>query len=158
MVSTSASEIGFVAAETVDVPADAAEGPVAVAVEKLSSGASGLISVARRDPDGGAIRIALAQKVKVNTIAAAERLYVDLLPDNWKGPTPGLPQEVIDELVRRARQADVGREVNYHATALRPIEDDEACRGRSRRSIDGFKLRTGSVRSEVIPIRIALRT
>src|SRR5262245_694833 len=80
--------------------------PVAVAVEKLSSGASGLISVARRDPDGGAIRIALAQKVKVNTIAAAERLYVDLLPDNWNGPTPGLPQEVIDELVRRAREAE----------------------------------------------------
>ena len=80
--------------------------PVAVAVEKLSSGASGLISVARRDPDGGAIRIALAQKVKVNTIAAAERLYVDLLPDNWNGPMPGLPQEVIDELVRRTREAE----------------------------------------------------
>jgi tetratricopeptide (TPR) repeat protein len=80
--------------------------PVAVAVEKLSSGASGLISVARRDPDGGAIRIALAQKVKVNSIAAAERLYVDLLPDNWNGPNPGLPQEVIDELVRRAREAE----------------------------------------------------
>jgi tetratricopeptide (TPR) repeat protein len=80
--------------------------PVAVAVEKLSSGASGLISVARCDPDGGAIRIALAQKVKVNSIAAAERLYVDLLPDNWNGPNPGLPQEVIDELVRRAREAE----------------------------------------------------
>ena len=80
--------------------------PVAVAVEKLSSGASGFISVARRDPDGGAIRIALAHKVKVNSIAAAERLYVDLLPDNWNGPTPGLPQEVIDELVRRAREAE----------------------------------------------------
>ena len=80
--------------------------PVAVAVEKLSSGASGFISVARRDPDGGAIRIALAHKVKVNSIAAAERLYVDLLPDNWNGPTPGLPQEVMDELVRRAREAE----------------------------------------------------
>jgi hypothetical protein len=66
--------------------------PVAVAVEKLSAGTSGLISVARRDPDGGAIRIALAQKAKVNTIAAAERLYIDLLPENWNGPTPGLPQ------------------------------------------------------------------
>jgi hypothetical protein len=80
--------------------------PVAVAVEKLNSGSSGIISVARRDPDGGAIRIALAQKVKVNSIAAAERLYVDLLPDNWNGPNPGLPQEVIDELVRRAREAE----------------------------------------------------
>ena len=80
--------------------------PIAVAVEKLNSSASGFVSVARRDPDGGAIRIALAHKVKVNSIAAAERLYVDLLPDNWNGPTPGLPQEVIDELVRRAREAE----------------------------------------------------
>ncbi len=80
--------------------------PVAVAVEKLNSSASGFVSVARRDPDGGAIRIALAHKVKVNSIAAAERLYVDLLPENWNGPTPGLPQEVIDELVRRAREAE----------------------------------------------------
>jgi tetratricopeptide (TPR) repeat protein len=80
--------------------------PVAVAVEKLNSSAAGYISAARRDPDGSAIRIALTQKVKVNTIAAAERLYVDLLPDSWKGPNPGLPQEVIDELVRRAREAE----------------------------------------------------
>jgi hypothetical protein len=33
MVSTSAFEIGFAAAETVDVPADAADGPAAVAVD-----------------------------------------------------------------------------------------------------------------------------
>jgi tetratricopeptide (TPR) repeat protein len=80
--------------------------PVAVAVEKLNASAPDYISAARRDPDGGAIRIALTRKVKVNTIAAAERLYVDLLPDSWKGPNPGLPQEVIDELVRRAREAE----------------------------------------------------
>ena len=64
------------------------------------------ISAARRDPDGTAIRIALARKVKVNLIAAAERLYVDLLPDTWKGMMPGLPQEVVDELSRRAREAE----------------------------------------------------
>lgn len=80
--------------------------PVAVGVEKLNAAAPDFISAARRDPDGGAIRVALTRKAKVNTIAAAERLYVDLLPENWKGPTPGLPQEVIDELVRRAREAE----------------------------------------------------
>ncbi len=80
--------------------------PVSVAVERLSVNAPGVISAARRDPDGSAIRIALTQKVKVNTIAAAERLYVDLLPETWSGPMPGLPQEVIDELVRRARDAE----------------------------------------------------
>ncbi|HKS85007.1 MAG TPA: tetratricopeptide repeat protein, partial [Pseudolabrys sp.] len=80
--------------------------PVAVAVEKLNVNAPNYVSAARRDPDGSAIRIALTHSVRVDTIAAAERLYVDLLPENWKGPNPGLPQEVIDELVRRARDAE----------------------------------------------------
>ena len=80
--------------------------PVALAVERLNVNAPEYISAARRDPDGSAIRLALLRKVKVNTIAAAERLYVDLLPEAWKGPMPGLPQEVIDELVRRARTAE----------------------------------------------------
>jgi tetratricopeptide (TPR) repeat protein len=80
--------------------------PVALAVERLNVNAPDYISAARRDPDGSAIRLALTRKVKLNTIAAAERLYVDLMPEAWKGPMPGLPQEVIDELVRRARDAE----------------------------------------------------
>ena len=80
--------------------------PVSVAVERLNVNAPEFISAARRDPDGSAIRLALTHKVKVNTIGAAERLYVDLLPENWEGPMPGLPQEVIDGLVRRAREAE----------------------------------------------------
>ncbi len=80
--------------------------PVEVAVDRLNAGAPGFISAARRDPDGLAIRIALARKVKVNTIPAGERYYVDLLPDDWKGLTPGLPQDVIDELARRSREAE----------------------------------------------------
>src|SRR5262249_5962367 len=80
--------------------------PVTLAVERLNVNAPDFVSAARRDPDGSAIRIALTRKVKLNTISAAERLYVDLLPENWKGPMPGLPQEVVDELVRRARDAE----------------------------------------------------
>jgi tetratricopeptide (TPR) repeat protein len=80
--------------------------PVKVSVDRLSSSAPGYISAARLDPDGSAIRIALAKKVKINTIPAAERLYVDLLPDNWAGVLPGLPQEVIEELAQRAREAE----------------------------------------------------
>ena len=82
------------------------QSPVAIAVERLSVNAPEFISAARRDPDGSAIRLALTHKLKVNTIAAAERLYVDLLPETWEGPMPGLPQEVIDGLVRRARDAE----------------------------------------------------
>ncbi len=80
--------------------------PINVPVDNLNARAPGVISAARRDPDGSAIRIALARKVKVNLIHAAERLYVDLLPDNWTGIMPGLPQEVVDELSRRLREAE----------------------------------------------------
>jgi tetratricopeptide (TPR) repeat protein len=80
--------------------------PVAVSVERISSRAPDYFSAARLDPDGSAVRIALARKVKINTITAAERFYVDLLPENWVGLPPGLPQEVINELAKRARDAE----------------------------------------------------
>ncbi|MDP1585605.1 MAG: tetratricopeptide repeat protein [Bradyrhizobium sp.] len=80
--------------------------PVDVAVDRMNASVPDLISAARRDPDGSAVRIALAQKVKFNTIAAGERFYVDLMPETWSGPVPGLPQEVLDELTRRALGAE----------------------------------------------------
>ena len=91
--------------------------PIDIAVDRLSAGASDYVSAARRDPDGTAIRIALARKVKVNTIPAGEWLYVDLLPEGWKGVMPGLPQQVIDELARRAREAE--RQLHRQKLAMR---------------------------------------
>ena len=80
--------------------------PMDIPVDRINAGAPDYISAARRDPDGTAIRLALARKVKVDTIPAGEWLYVDLLPENWTGIMPGLPQEVIDELTHRAREAE----------------------------------------------------
>lgn len=80
--------------------------PVAVPVDSLNVAAPGVISASRRDPDGTAIRIALAQPLKMHAIPAAERLFVDLLPENWSGVLPGAPQAVLDELARRAREAE----------------------------------------------------
>ena len=80
--------------------------PVDVPVDRINAGAPDFVSAARRDPDGTAIRIALARKVKVNLMRAAERIYVDLLPDTWKGVMPGLPQEVVDDMARRLREAE----------------------------------------------------
>ncbi len=79
---------------------------VAVSVDKLSLAAPDYISAARLDPDGGSIRIALAQKVKLNTTPAAERLFVDLLPETWSGLMPGLPRDVVEELAKRALDAE----------------------------------------------------
>jgi tetratricopeptide (TPR) repeat protein len=80
--------------------------PVDVAVEPLAISAAGLIAAARRDPDGRAVRIALARKLKVHSVPAAEWFFLDLLPENWTGLMPGAPQTVVDELARRARAAE----------------------------------------------------
>ena len=80
--------------------------PVDVPVEKLSDAAPDYVSQARRDPDGGAIRLSLARKVTINTMTAGERVFVDFLPDSWSGQPPGLPQEVVRELSERARAAE----------------------------------------------------
>lgn len=64
------------------------------------------ISAARLDPDGRALRLALAQKVAVNTMEAAEQLYVDFLSQDWSGLPPGLPKEVVALLARRAKEAE----------------------------------------------------
>lgn len=63
------------------------------------------ISIARRDPDGSALRFALMGDYRINTMEAGEKLFIDLLPQNWQGMPPGLPDEVVQELARRAEEA-----------------------------------------------------
>lgn len=66
---------------------------------------SAYISVARRDPDGTGIRLALKNDLRINTMEAGEKLFIDLLPANWTGLPPGLPDDVVQELARRAETA-----------------------------------------------------
>src|SRR5437764_4937178 len=80
--------------------------PVDVSVDRIAIGAPTYVNAARRDPDGLAVRLALGLKVSVNTMVAGERLFIDLLPEGWVGLPPGLPQEVVDELTKRARDAE----------------------------------------------------
>ena len=80
--------------------------PIDVAVDRIVFGAPDYIGAARVDPDGTAVRIALNRKVTVNSMVAGERFYVDLLPEGWTGLPPGLPREVIEDLSRRARDAE----------------------------------------------------
>ena len=89
------------------------------------------MSAARRDPDGKGIRIALARKVTMNSMAAGERLFVDLLPDTWTGLPPGLPRDVIEELARRAREAETKRPPAARAGAAEADGADPG-EGRSR--------------------------
>src|SRR3954462_13976297 len=80
--------------------------PVELSVDQLSDAVPAYVGSARRDPDGAAIRLSLARKVSLNAMTAGERIFVDLLPDSWRGLPPSLPQEVIRELSERARAAE----------------------------------------------------
>jgi tetratricopeptide (TPR) repeat protein len=80
--------------------------PVAVSVDRIASQLPDYVGAARSDPDGKGIRVALARQVTLNAIAAGKKFFVDLLPDSWTGLPPSLPQDVIDDLARRAREAD----------------------------------------------------
>jgi tetratricopeptide (TPR) repeat protein len=80
--------------------------PVDVGIEKLQLALPKIVGAARRDPDGRGFRIALIHKATVNSMAAGERLFIDLLPETWTGLAPGLPKDVIEQLSRRAREAE----------------------------------------------------
>jgi len=80
--------------------------PVRLDVGKITRFVGGYISAARMDPDGKALRIALAQEARVNSRAAAEFLFLDFLPNDWNAAPPSLPEDVIQELARRAMEAE----------------------------------------------------
>ncbi|MCG6204523.1 tetratricopeptide repeat protein [Rhodopseudomonas sp. HC1] len=80
--------------------------PVDIPIDKLTESGRDYIGSARLDPDGYAVRLALLRKFTVNPMAAGERLYVDLLPENWAGAPPSLPQDVVKALAERARAAE----------------------------------------------------
>jgi hypothetical protein len=96
--------------------------PVFVSVERLVAQAPDYISAARRDPDGKSIRMALARKLTVNTTGAAEWFFVDLMPESWSGPPPGLPSAVVEDLARRAREADRLQRLQRRAAPQPKIE------------------------------------
>ena len=80
--------------------------PANIPIDRWTEAAPDYISSARGDPDGSALRLSLSRKLKVNTMVAGERVFIDLLPDTWTGPPPSLPQEVVRELAERARAAE----------------------------------------------------
>ena len=95
--------------------------PVDVSVDRIPMQSAGYVNAARADPDGIAVRLALGRKVTVNTMAAGEKLFVDLLPEEWRGLPPGLPQEVVDELARRAREAEKKTRAQQQVTQQRVL-------------------------------------
>lgn len=79
---------------------------VAFPVERLTVELQRYIAGARLDPDGKALRLALADAAKFNLQDAGHDLYLDLLPKTFTGANPPLPVDVVRELSRRVRDAE----------------------------------------------------
>jgi tetratricopeptide (TPR) repeat protein len=99
--------------------------PVELDVRRVAAQLPTYITAARRDPDNRGVRFALAGSYRVNTIEAADRLVIDLLPDDWQGLPPGLPAFILDDLRLRAEQAEESRQRQERAARIaraKPIE------------------------------------
>ncbi|PTW61770.1 hypothetical protein C8N35_102486 [Breoghania corrubedonensis] len=71
----------------------------------ITNALSDYVSVARLDPDGSGLRLALSGDARINTMEAGEKLFVDVLPANWSGMPPSLPDDVVKDLAKRAEAA-----------------------------------------------------
>lgn len=81
--------------------------PSTVATDRVMRDLPTYVAQVRTDPDSRGMRFALNRPYRINVMEAGEKVFIDLLPENWKGILPGLPKDVVEELTRRARQAEV---------------------------------------------------
>jgi len=98
------------------------ENPVDVLLPDVGLTMPNYLSIARVDPDGRGLRIGLKTSFNFNRIEAGEQLYIDLLPLTWQGMPPPLPQDVIEELAERARQAAIRAERDRKARMAAELE------------------------------------
>ncbi len=88
-----------------------------VSLPDVSGVLSEYVVISRVDPDLRGLRFELKTDVTINRIEAGERLYIDFLPRDWEGLAPGLPEEVVAELARRAQDAaaldDLRRRIEF---------------------------------------------
>ncbi|MGV8854057.1 MAG: tetratricopeptide repeat protein [Devosia sp.] len=86
------------------------------------------LSVARVDLDGHGLRMGLRSAYSFNRTEAGEKLYIDLLPPDWQGPPPMLPQNVLDEMAERARLAAIKAEQDRKAAGVLELHPQASVR------------------------------
>ena len=72
--------------------------PMAGVLPDIGTTLGEYLAVARFDPDRTGIRMGMREQFQINTMAAGEQLYIDLLPTDWVGLPPALPPEIITKL------------------------------------------------------------
>ncbi len=84
---------------------------LAVTLPDISGELPDYVSISRIDPDNRGIRFGLKDISNVNRLEAGEQLFLDFLPLGWQGLPPGLPEDVVAELARRAQESAAAAEL-----------------------------------------------
>ena len=98
--------------------------PVGMAMPDMASTMPQYLTIGRVDPDGKGVRFGLRNAVTIHSMEAGEKLFVDLLPTGWQGLPPSLPPEIVADLAKRAKDAEILAEQKRkaeEAKALNPV-------------------------------------
>ncbi|HWV20133.1 MAG TPA: hypothetical protein VN036_03815 [Devosia sp.] len=78
--------------------------PISLVLPDVASIMPEYLSVARLDPAGKGLRLGLRTTLNFNRTEAGTKLFIDLLPPDWQGSPPPLPQDVLDEMAEKAER------------------------------------------------------
>ena len=81
--------------------------PIAMPLPDVGATLPDYLTIGRVDPDGRGVRFGLRTPVKIHSMEAGERLFIDLMPTGWQGLPPGLPPEIVHQLTDRAKTASI---------------------------------------------------
>ena len=96
--------------------------PVRLLPDRLVSMLPAYISAARLDPDQKTVRIALTGLHKVQLVPLGDRFLLDVLPETWRGLPPPPPQDLLDALAARLRQAEEAIKIKTREPPLLSFE------------------------------------
>lgn len=80
--------------------------PVKLNLDKIAEQLPNYVSIARLDPDGRSMRFGMTNRFNADMKPAGERIFIDILSTRWQGLPPPLPNDVVQDLARRARVAE----------------------------------------------------
>jgi len=102
--------------------------PIALPLPDVGATLPKYLTIGRVDPDGRGVRFGLREPVKVHSMEAGERLFIDLLPTNWQGLPPSLPPAIIQQLTDRAKTAAILAEQERKAKEAKDLNPQVALR------------------------------
>ncbi|WP_422027950.1 hypothetical protein [Pyruvatibacter mobilis] len=97
--------------------------PFKASLNDLPSDLPNYVALARQDADGRTLRLALKFPFRLETLTAANEVYVNLVPDAWQSAElPGLPEEVVAR-EKAAQEAAARAAAARKALALLELPD-----------------------------------